>query len=35
MAEVVENTTSKLTQADLDAILAYLRTLPPLPNEPK
>ena len=35
MAEVVENTTSKITEADLDAIVAYLRALPALPNEPK
>jgi len=35
MAEVVRNTTSQLTPADLDAVLAYLRSLPPLPDEPK
>jgi mono/diheme cytochrome c family protein len=35
MAEVVENTTSKLTPQDLDALVAYLRALPPLPEEPK
>jgi mono/diheme cytochrome c family protein len=35
MAEVIENTTSKLTPADLDAVVAYLRSLPPLPEEPK
>ena len=35
MAEVVRNTTSQLTTADLDAVLAYLRSLPPLPDEPK
>jgi mono/diheme cytochrome c family protein len=35
MAEVVRNTTSQLTAQDLDALIAYLRTLPPLPNEPK
>ena len=35
MAEVVRNTTSQLTAADLDAVLAYLRSLPPLPDEPK
>ena len=35
MAEVVQNTTSQLTQQDLDALLAYLRSLPPLPDEPK
>jgi mono/diheme cytochrome c family protein len=35
MAEVVRNTTSQLTPPDLDAVLAYLRSLPPLPDEPK
>ena len=35
MAEVVKNTTSQLTPADLDAVIAYLRTLPPLPSEKK
>jgi mono/diheme cytochrome c family protein len=35
MAEVVRNTTSKLTPEDLDAVIAYLRSLPPLPDEPK
>jgi mono/diheme cytochrome c family protein len=35
MGEVVTNTTSKLTPEDLAAIIAYLRTLPPLPEEPK
>jgi mono/diheme cytochrome c family protein len=35
MAEVVQNTTSKLTPQDLDALVAYLRSLPPLPEEPK
>jgi mono/diheme cytochrome c family protein len=35
MAEVIENTTSKLTPDDLAAVIAYLRTLPPLPEEPK
>lgn len=35
MGEVVRNTTSKLRRADLDALIAYLRTLPPLPVEPK
>jgi mono/diheme cytochrome c family protein len=33
MGEVVTNTTSKLTATDLDALLAYLRSLAPLPNE--
>lgn len=35
MGEVVRNTTSQLTPADLDALVAYLRSLPPLPDEPK
>lgn len=35
MAEVVQNTTSQLTRQDLDALIAYLRSLPPLPDEPK
>jgi mono/diheme cytochrome c family protein len=35
MGEVVTNTTSKLTPEDLAALIAYLRTLPPLPEEPK
>jgi mono/diheme cytochrome c family protein len=35
MGEVIRNTTSQLTSADLDAVMAYLRSLPPLPDEPK
>ncbi len=35
MSEVITNTTSKLTAEDLAALIAYLRTLPPLPEEPK
>jgi mono/diheme cytochrome c family protein len=35
MAEVVRNTTSQLTPQDLDALIAYLRKLPALPDEPK
>jgi mono/diheme cytochrome c family protein len=35
MGEVVRNTTSQLTKQDLDAVIAYLRSLPPLPDEPK
>jgi mono/diheme cytochrome c family protein len=35
MAEVIDNTTSKLTPDDLAAVIAYLRSLPPLPDEPK
>jgi mono/diheme cytochrome c family protein len=33
MGEVITNTTSKLLPADLDAVVAYLRTLAPLPKE--
>jgi mono/diheme cytochrome c family protein len=35
MAEVIRNTTSQWTPADLDAVIAYLRSLAPLPEEPK
>jgi mono/diheme cytochrome c family protein len=35
MDEVIQNTTSQLTAPDLAALIAYLRTLPALPNEPK
>lgn len=35
MSEVVQNTTSRLTPQDLDALIAYLRSLRPLPDEPK
>jgi len=35
MSEVVRNTTSQLTEQDLDAMLAYLRSLPALPDEGK
>jgi len=35
MAEVVRNTTGQLTPQDLDALVAYLRSLPTLPDEPK
>jgi mono/diheme cytochrome c family protein len=35
MSEVVKNTTSQLTPGDLDALLAYLLSVPPLPDEPK
>jgi mono/diheme cytochrome c family protein len=35
MSEVIDNTTSKLTPDDLAAVIAYLRSLPPLPEEPK
>jgi mono/diheme cytochrome c family protein len=35
MDEVIHNTTSRLTAADLAAAIAYLRSLPPLPEEPR
>jgi mono/diheme cytochrome c family protein len=35
MGEVVRNTTSQLTGADLDALVAYLQNVPALPDEPK
>ena len=35
MGEVVTNTASQLTSQDLDAMVAYLRSLPPLPDEGK
>ncbi len=35
MGEVIRNTTSKLTPEDLAAVIAYLRSLPPLPEEPR
>jgi mono/diheme cytochrome c family protein len=35
MAEVIRNTTSRLAPADLDALIAYLRSVPPLPEEKK
>lgn len=35
MGEVITNTTSQLTPADLNAMIAYLRSLPPLPEEKK
>ncbi len=35
MSEVVRNTTSQLTGPDLDALVAYLRSVPSLPDEPK
>jgi mono/diheme cytochrome c family protein len=33
MAEVIRNTTSQLTAPDLAAVITYLRSLPPLPEE--
>lgn len=35
MGEVVRNTTSQLSAEDLDAMIAYLRSLPALADEPK
>lgn len=35
MGEVVRNTTSQLTPEDLAAVIAYLRAIPALPDEPK
>ena len=35
MAEVIRNSTSQLTPDDLQALIAYLRVLPPLPDAPK
>lgn len=35
MGEVVRNTTSQLTPSDLAAMIAYLRTLPAVADEPK
>lgn len=35
MGEVVRNTTSQLTPDDLAAVIAYLRAIPALPDEPK
>lgn len=35
MDEVVRNTTSQLTPQDLTALIAYLRSLPPLADEPR
>ena len=35
MGEVIRNTTSQLSPEDLAALIAYLRSLTPLPNEPR
>ena len=35
MDEVIRNTTSQITPEDLAAVVAYLRALAPLPDEPK
>ncbi len=34
MGEVIRNTTSQLTPGDLAALIAYLRSLPPIPSAP-
>ena len=34
MGEVIRNSTSQLTPADLAALVAYLRSLPPIAEEP-
>jgi mono/diheme cytochrome c family protein len=35
MGEVIANTTSQLTPQDLDAMIAFLRSVPPLPEDAK
>jgi mono/diheme cytochrome c family protein len=35
MGEVIRNSTSQLSQQDMQALIGYLRALPPLPDEPK
>lgn len=35
MGEVIRNTTSRLTPQDLDAVIAYLRSVPPVPEAPR
>ncbi len=35
MGEVIRNTTSQLTPADMAAMIAYLRSLPPVADEPR
>jgi hypothetical protein len=35
MGEVVQNTTGQLSSVDLDALVAYLRSLAALPDEKK
>lgn len=34
MHEIINNSTSQLTPEDLAAVMAYLRSLPQLPDEP-
>ncbi len=33
MGEVIRNTTGQLTAADLSAVVAYLRSLPPIAED--
>jgi mono/diheme cytochrome c family protein len=35
MSEVIQNSTSKLTPADLGSMISYMRSLPPLADEPE
>jgi mono/diheme cytochrome c family protein len=35
MGEVIRNSTSQLSAQDMQALIGYLRALPPLPDEPK
>jgi hypothetical protein len=35
MGEVIRNTTGQLTQPDLAALIAHLRSLPPIADEPR
>ena len=35
MGEVIRNTTSQLAAEDLSAVIAYLRALPAIPDEPR
>jgi hypothetical protein len=35
MAEVIRNTTGQLVPGDVDALIAYLRSVPALPEEKK
>ena len=34
MEEVIQNATSRLAPADLNALISYLRSLPQIENEP-
>ena len=35
MYEVMRNTSSQLNSQDVDSLIVYIRSLPPLPDEPK